>query len=191
MQYKSSTDLPSRVGRLNPAWNEEDADEDALFVKAMEMVGAEFSETIMRFGKLWLPAREIVVKAIESRAEHSASGEILVLEQACPWKDHLVDLEKALGEKEDLFKYVLFPDKRQGWRIQAVPVKPDSFELRLGLPKAWRGMRDGDLDGVTGLPGGVFVHMNGFIGGHTTFEGALGMAQKSLEIAGGDQMSLE
>ena len=43
-------------------------------------------------------------------------------------------------------------------------------------------MRDADLDAVSGISGGIFVHAAGFIGGNKTSEGALAMAAKALEI---------
>lgn len=41
-------------------------------------------------------------------------------------------------------------------------------------------MRTAELDAVTGLPGSVFVHTGGFIGGHDTYEGALAMAKAAV-----------
>lgn len=62
--------------------------------------------------------------------------------------------------------YVLYPDETGGqWRIQAVPVAPESFASRKALPEAWRGLRDDALSGVADVPGCVFVHASGFIGG--------------------------
>lgn len=48
------------------------------------------------------------------------------------------------------------------------------------MPEAWRGVRDEELSQVSGIPGGVFVHAAGFIGGNATYEGALEMARKSI-----------
>lgn len=42
-------------------------------------------------------------------------------------------------------------------------------------------MRDSKLSEISGIPGGVFVHASGFIGGNETFEGALDMVKKALE----------
>jgi uncharacterized UPF0160 family protein len=39
-------------------------------------------------------------------------------------------------------------DDKKNWRIQSVSVGPGSFVNRRGLPTAWRGMRDADLDAV-------------------------------------------
>ncbi|KAK6052672.1 hypothetical protein COOONC_09823 [Cooperia oncophora] len=52
----------------------------------------------------------------------------------------------------------------------------------MSLPKAWRGLRDAELSDVSGIPGCVFVHTTGFIGGNETLEGALAMARNALEI---------
>lgn len=51
---------------------------------------------------------------------------------------------------------------------------------RLPLPEPWRGLRDEALDQVSGIPGCIFVHASGFIGGHHTREGALNMARATL-----------
>lgn len=58
------------------------------------------------------------------------SGEIVELPNGgVPWKDHLAKLEKDL-EVEKQIKFVIFSDGRGMWRVQAVPITPDSFILR-------------------------------------------------------------
>ena len=57
---------------------------------------------------------------------------------------------------------------------------PGSFVSRKPLPAAWRGIRNDELDAITGIQGCVFVHASGFIGGHKTYQGALAMARKAL-----------
>lgn len=59
-------------------------------------------------------------------------------------------------------------------------VSPDKFESRKPLPFLWRGLEFDKLSEVAGIPGCVFVHMSGFIGGNQTYEGALAMARASL-----------
>lgn len=60
-------------------------------------------------------------------------------------------------------------------------VSPDKFESRRPLPLPWRGLRDDDLSKESGIPGCVFVHMSGFIGGNQTYEGALAMARAAIK----------
>ena len=61
-----------------------------------------------------------------------------------------------------------------------MPVAPASFESRKSLPVAWRGLRDEALSEVSGIPGCVFVHSAGFIGGNDTRAGAIEMARQGL-----------
>ena len=58
---------------------------------------------------------------------------------------------------------------------------PGSFEFRVGLCDAWRGLRNKELQEATGLHDAEFVHRAGFIGGAWSKESAITMALKSLE----------
>ncbi|KAI7786005.1 myg1 protein [Diaporthe eres] len=184
--------LGAMVGRLNPAWNEPvpsdpaeaQAAEDEKFVTASQRIGEEFDRTLDYYVNAWLPARALVEKAFTERPQYDAQGRIMVLSgQSCPWKDHLYALEEENKEAGKVL-YVLYPEKPTPdakWRVQTVPVTKDSFESRKALPKEWRGVRDEELDKVSGIPGCVFVHAAGFIGGNKTFEGALELAKKALD----------
>lgn len=77
---------------------------------------------------------------------------------------------------------VVQDDRSKHWRVQAVAVSPDRFESRRPLPAQWRGLRDEELSKESGIPGCVFVHMSGFIGGNQTYEGALAMAKHALKL---------
>lgn len=46
----------------------------------------------------------------------------------------------------------------------------------------WRGIRDQALSDLSGIPGCIFVHAGGFIGGNASKEGALQMATKALAM---------
>ncbi|CAB4062499.1 UPF0160 protein C27H6.8,UPF0160 protein MYG1, mitochondrial [Lepeophtheirus salmonis] len=69
---------------------------------------------------------------------------------------------------------------RDGCPVLAVSVEGDHFNQRLKLKKEWRGLRDGELSEVSGIPGCIFVHAGGFIGGNKTRSGALQMAVDTL-----------
>jgi len=179
-KYRMTTDISSRVKHLNPAWNEPNADMEGQFRKAMELTRNEFIEKVNYCGKHWLPARQIVERTVKDRLQYSAGGEIIVFEQFCPWISHLFEIEEELGIKGQL-KYALFADQSGQWRIQSVPMEEAGFENRAPLPEPWRGKRDDELSALTGIPGCVFVHINGFIGGNKTKEGVLQMASLALK----------
>jgi uncharacterized UPF0160 family protein len=152
------------------------------FLAAVDLTGAEFSESVRYFASSWLPARSLVLADLRNRHAVDASGQILKLTSFCPWKEHLHQLEAEEGAKGEI-KYVLYEDDRENkWRVQAVGVAPGSFESRKPLPGEWRGLRDAELSKVSGIPGCVFVHASGFIGGNDTVEGALEMARKALTM---------
>jgi len=185
-RYKVTTNISSRVGHFNPAWNEEkEVDITACFLQAMELVKTEFLDRVHYFSKNWWPARELVATAINNRFATDQSGKIMELgEGGCPWKEHLFTLEKKFGldATEKQLIYVIYPDQNNSWRVQGVPPAPQSFDLRCGLPEEWRGFRDQELDKVSGIDGCIFVHASGFIGGNKTRDGAIKMAQKSLAL---------
>ena len=163
-------------------------EEDARFLRASAFVGEQFSLELSDKFTNWLPARTLVAQAFADRTQYNAKGRILVIPQTpdggAPWADHLYNLEKEAGCEGQVL-YALFAEngeENSKWRIRAVSVSSDSFENRKGLPEAWRGVRDEELSKASEVPGCVFVHASGFIGGNVTFEGALEMAKKAVDM---------
>jgi len=139
-RYKSSTDISSRVKHLNPAWNDQETKPDAQFRKSSELVGTEFVDRVNYSVKHWLPAHQIVKQAVDERKKYRSEGDVIVLQQPCPWGTHLFELEDEL-KINGLIKYVLFSD-RSNWRVQCVPITDGGFENRISLPEPWQGKRD-------------------------------------------------
>jgi uncharacterized UPF0160 family protein len=182
-RYHSRTDLSSRVGRLNPAWNQpfDSVALDNQFAKASALTGEEFLDQVTYYANAWLPARGLVSAALDRGLEVHPSRAIVLFDQFLPWKEHLFELESASASTEVI--YILYPDGSGGnWRIQAVPVTPESFVSRKALPEAWRGLRDEILSEKSGIQGSVFVHASGFIGANKSKEGALQMATTALTM---------
>ncbi|XP_075528900.1 MYG1 exonuclease isoform X1 [Dermacentor variabilis] len=182
-RYRINTNLSSRVGHLNPPWNEPNPKLDEQFQKAMRLTGEEFLERVRYYATAWLPARELVQTALQQRQKVGEAGTVLILERGgCPWKDHLLTLEEELSIPGEV-KFVLYQDQGGSWRVQGVPVALGSFACRVFLAEKWRGLRDEELSRVSGIDGCIFVHSSGFIGGHKTKEGALEMATQTLKAA--------
>ncbi|RZC33531.1 UPF0160 protein [Asbolus verrucosus] len=186
-RYRINTNLSARIHRLNPEWNSPEAEStDELFEKAMMMAGTEFKERVIEAATVWWPARQIVRSAMENRKKFHESGEIVLLEERCPWKDHLQALEEEMGIKDEI-KFIIYHDKANSWRVQGIPTQPDSFVCRVFLHKDWRGVRDDKLSDIASIPECIFCHATGFIGGNKTKEGALQMALKSLKASLADR----
>lgn len=186
-RYKTSSDLSSRVQRLNPRWNDkpDHVDQCARFEVASNLCGVEFLGILEELVKGWLPARDLVKKALNKRADVHVSGKILTLPLGgLPWRDHIYALEREAGIG-GLVKFVLYTDQAGMWRVQAVTVEGTLFENRVSLLEPWRGLKDVELSEKAAIADCCFVHANGFIGGNKTYEGALKMALVSIQGAEG------
>lgn len=169
---------------------QQQADEDTRFLKASAFTGEQFALALHDAHRSWLPARALVQHAYNARLQYDPLGRIMVLphrDAGIPWADHLYTLEAAAQDPavSPHVLYVLFPESGEPdakWRVRAVSKEGGGFENRKDLPDTWKGVRDQRLDEVSGIPGCVFVHANGFIGGNKTFEGALSMAKKAVEM---------
>ena len=116
----------------------------------------------------WGPRRNFVLLRFRVQKEfriHFVAHTSLLFVSSCP-----VHFRKKITSQSIL-----------RWRVQAVTVEGKSFENRVSLPEAWRGLRDDVLVSITGIPGSRFVHAAGFIGGHDNYEGALAMAQAAVQ----------
>ena len=120
----------------------------------------------------WVSEHDAAMAASEDRIRHAFGqpGSNLVL------KEYEVALFSVGAEAPAEKLYSIFPSPGGEWMVQQIPITPGAFEGRKPLPAAWAGKRGEDLDAVTGVEGGVFVHPGRFIGGHKTLEGALALA---------------
>ncbi len=173
--------LAGTVANLNPSWDSDptDADFDAQFQVASQLMGKAFMQFLNYIGKSFLPAKQYVQKAFDERFSVDKSGKIILMNRYVPWKEHIYNIEKS-NNVEGQILYVLFPDSNSNWRITAVPVSASSFDSRKKLPAEWRGLRDQALSDKTGIPNCVFIHAAGFTGGVESKEGALKLAKLSL-----------
>lgn len=176
--------LPAMVNRLNPLWTHpRGTDDDVLnerFHHASQLMGQAFKNIVEGYGKGWYPAKDIVQKAFDNRVRYDEKGRIVVFDQFVPWKEHLYNIEEEEGVDGHTL-YVLYSDGK-AWRVQAVAESSNSFTSRKPLPETWRGLRDEELSNVANIPGCIFTHAAGFIGGHNTRDGALQMAKKALTL---------
>ena len=73
----------------------------AKFQTASALTGSEFLSKLSYLSEAWLPARSIIQSAFTDRHTHHASGKILVFETFAPWKEHLFEVEKDEGIKDE------------------------------------------------------------------------------------------
>lgn len=159
--------LSAMIGGFNPGWQEATQDFDSAFIEAVAVARRVLTNIIK--------SSHGVIAAENKVLEAKAEGSVLILEYFYPWQLALFKRKDA-----DSLRYVVFPNVTGGWRVQAVSTVPHSFSMHKPLPESWRGLEGEALDAVTGIPGGIFCHASGFIGGHATREGALALAKAAI-----------
>ena len=66
-------------------------------------------------------------------------------------------------------------------RVQAMSASKGSFESRIPLHQAWRGLRGEELRKISGIEDAEFVHNTGFVGGAWSLPSAIKMAEITIE----------
>ncbi|OHS95807.1 hypothetical protein TRFO_38054 [Tritrichomonas foetus] len=165
VKYNLNTCVSQRIGMLNNI---------GTFDDAIELIGNEYKNRLLRFFDSDVPAIEVAEHTFKSRFDVDESGQILVNEEKCSIDHRIKELEKETNCKEIL--YNIFPRDDGSWNIRAL--NSSGFELRKPLP--FRGLRDEELSKACGIPGGVFVHKNGFIGAFKTKEAAIQFAKLAV-----------
>lgn len=169
--------LSSLIAQLNTNWMEEgglDVDakaqlQESRFHEAIGITRRFLDRAIVK------KISQIRSRDIVRQAPRLLNGQVLHLQEGgMPWTRVVVD------EMPEVV-FVIYPDSDgKQYQLKTVPVEPGSFDARRDLPKSWAGLRDQELAAVTGVPDSVFCHMNLFIGGARSLEGAIRLAELAL-----------
>ena len=78
-KYISNTSLSARVGGLNPRWNEDQsaARTDGQFLKAVQLTGSEFLESVDYISKVTAPLSQLLM--LSGRLSHHPQAQLLVV----------------------------------------------------------------------------------------------------------------
>ena len=152
MKYYISTGLGSRIARTNPEWNApRSKNQHSQFKKAMKIAEEEFFWVLRGIVLVHMPAYNLVREAFDAREQFHPSGEMMFMDRFAPWKDFVFEIEKELG-LEGKLKFMISQDQRQLWKIQTMPKTQGSFDIRVALCEAWRGLRNEELCTASGVP---------------------------------------
>ncbi|OGB32621.1 MAG: hypothetical protein A3F78_11295 [Burkholderiales bacterium RIFCSPLOWO2_12_FULL_61_40] len=169
--------LSSLIAQLNTNWMEEhglDMEakaqlQESRFLEAIGITRRFLDRAIVK------KISQIRSRDIVRQAPRLLNGQVLHLQEGgMPWTRVVVD------EMPEVL-FVIYPDSDGNqYQLKTVPVESGSFTAKRDLPKGWAGLRDQELAAVTGVPDSVFCHMNLFIGGAQSLEGAIRLAELAL-----------
>lgn len=163
--------LSDVIESFNPRWNE-DIDPDIKFAEALEIAKKIFENKIQSVISK-CAAKEFVEDAIEK----SENG-ILILDKFMPYQEFVLE---SKNKKAEEILYAVFKSNRTGYTIRAIPKALGSFENRKRFPQEWAGLRNEDLQKVTGIKTATFCHNACFICVANEFDDALKLAKLAVE----------
>ena len=169
--------LSSLIAQLNTHWLEEQGLDHTAKAALLETRFREAIAITRKFLDHAISKKVAQLRAMDTvrNAPRLLGGRVLHLQEGgMPWT-HVV-----VNEMPEVM-FVIYPDSDGNqYQIKTVPVEAGSFTARMDLPDAWAGLRDGELAAVNGVADSVFCHLNLFIGGARSFEGAVKMAELAL-----------
>ncbi len=158
-------------GAMRPTWREGDISEDEMFLKCVEMARQILSREIIQT-KDALLAEELIISIYKGTLDKR----IIILDKHYPFQYILSNFPEPL--------FVIYPivDSEGGetWGIKAVRDDPKTFKNRKNFPKLWAGLRDEELQKITGVPDAIFCHRGLFLAVAKSKEGAIKLAQIAL-----------
>jgi uncharacterized UPF0160 family protein len=170
--------LSALVSQFNTTWLE---DNGRTAEEREQHIFAQFSDAVacvkQMLKRIMLDkVSEVAASSVIRNSRREFDGRVLVLDEAgLPW------INVVCNEMPDVL-FVVYPDSSdKQYQVRTVPIEPESFKARADLPAAWAGLRDAQLAVKCGVPDAVFCHNGRFIGGASSLEGALRMAELALE----------
>jgi uncharacterized UPF0160 family protein len=172
--------LSSLIAQLNTHWLEEKGLDHAAKAELLETRFREAIAITRKFLDHAISKKVAQLRAMDTvrNAPRLLGGRVLHLQEGgMPWT-HVV-----VNEMPEVM-FVIYPDSDGNqYQIKTVPVESGSFTARMDLPLPWAGLRDGELAAVNGVADSVFCHLNLFIGGARSFDGAVKMAELALSAS--------
>jgi len=158
-----------------------------LFMAMLPVLREKNTDTDEMFLKSVLIAKEILLREI-IHVEDAILSEQLINSIYKETKDkRILVLSEHFHDEDILSKFsetlfVIYPRTSDtSWGIRAVRESSKTFKNRKDFPKSWAGLRDEELQKVTGVPDAVFCHKGLFLAVAKSKEGAIKLAQIALE----------
>lgn len=153
-----------------PTWREENITNDKMFLKSVEIAKEILSREIIHAQDVLLAEEKIV-----SIYNNTEDKRIIILDKNYPYEYILNSFSEPL--------FVIYPRLNHNlWGVKAVRKNPKTFNNRKDFPKSWAGLREEELQKISGVPDAVFCHRGLFMAVAKSCEGAIKLAQIALEF---------
>lgn len=147
--------ISSMISSFNPAWDEENPDENACFVKAVD-----FAYTVLNNLMRSVVSEYEAVDIVEDKIDE-AEGKVLNLGSYIPhWQTIILNSKNPKASK---LLYCTYRGKEGEARIVAVPPSLEEMtKQRKPFPEEWAGLSGEKLEAAAGIKGLKFCHAGRF-----------------------------
>lgn len=154
---------------MRPTWREGDRNLSKMFLQCVS-VAQKILEREITYAQDSVAAN----KAILSTYQSAEDKRLIVLDKNYHSSEILDKLPELL--------FAVYPREDNGsWGVKAVRKDLKSFENRKNFPKSWGGLRNEELQKVTGVADAIFCHRALFMAVAKSKEGAVKLAQIALK----------
>lgn len=159
--------LDTICGSFGATWKEEE-NYDEIFFDVVDII-----EKILRREIKIAQDKIDAIPFVQKAYEDAEDKRIIVMDEYYPWSDVLSKHEEIL--------FIISPSKdKTQWRINTI--QKERFINRKDFPVSWAGLREKELEKVSGVEGALFCHRKLFLAVAHTKESALLLAQKALSV---------
>lgn len=149
-----------------PTWLEDESGHDAAFFEALPFA-RRLLERVIAHASAKVKGNALALAAYE----RGPDPRLLLLDGPYP--------HGAVTKAHEEILYSVSPDVFAGrWNLKTV--QDAQYVSRKPLPEAWAGLRDAELERVTGVPGAAFCHRGRWFCSAKTREAALALAALAL-----------
>ena len=157
--------LSNLIEEFRPKTKEED--ENECFLRAVSFASTIFDQILKDAIK-----KAETIKIIKSKKEW-INDKILILDEYIPYEYAIFKLNLDLD-------FVVYPSNRDGYAAHTVPTKYKGFTPKIPFKKEWAGLRDEELQKVSGVKTAKFCHKNLFLATAQTKEDALKLIYETI-----------
>ena len=124
-------------------------------------------------------------RAMDEIEEAADDGtHVIRMSTVLPWLQ-VMKMHPELFVDKFLVTYPSIRDEQLQYYIQAIPIDVSNpFSQRVSAPEAWHGLRDKELQDITGVKEALFCHASGFLTTASTQAGADALINRILQNAG-------
>ena len=158
--------ISTLIELFRPKYDQDD-NEDSCFLKAVT-----FARNIFELVLQEAISKVKIIEKIKSKSAH-IKNRILILDEYIPYEYALFHLK--IDKKID---FVVYPSNRGGYAAHTVPTKYKGFTPKVPFNYKWAGLRDKELQKVSGVNTARFCHRSLFLATADNLENILKLIYK-------------